>query len=266
MRQRLDAYDEHDEVMGPIGKERIDAGFRPHRRLPMAVVTILVMALFAGGLWFAYSRETQHSGSGGQGDSAPLIQADSRPTKVRPEQPGGMPAPDPNVSVYNERGGSPPVERLLPAAEQPLPRPMPPPQTPAATSSPPTAAAPAPEPPLAAAPPAPTRPAAQPARPASPAPATAPASPAPPATARSGPVRLQLAAVRSEVEARQEWAKLKREHSDLLGNLTAVAVRADLGDRGVFYRIQTQPFADVAAAERLCAELKRQKLGCTIAR
>ena len=81
----------------------------------------------------------------------------------------------------------------------------------------------------------------------------------------AGPVRIQLAALRSPEAAKEEWSRLKREHPELLGKLTAVAVRADLGDKGVWYRVQTQEFDNAAAAERLCADLKKQKIGCSLA-
>jgi hypothetical protein len=82
----------------------------------------------------------------------------------------------------------------------------------------------------------------------------------------AGGLRLQLGAVRSAGMARAEWDRLKRTNPDLLGHLTAVAVRADLGDRGVYYRIQTGPIADSAVAERLCGELRQRHLGCMIVR
>jgi hypothetical protein len=50
-----------------------------------------------------------------------------------------------------------------------------------------------------------------------------------------------------------------------LGKLTAVAVRVDLGDKGVWYRVETQVFDDPAAADRLCGDLKKQKIGCSLA-
>jgi len=91
-------------------------------------------------------------------------------------------------------------------------------------------------------------------------PAAAPAKSVP-----SGPVRIQLGSLRSPEAAKEEWARLKREHPDSLGKLTAVAVKADLGDKGVWYRVQTQVFDDAAAADRLCADLKKQKIGCSLA-
>ena len=50
----------------------------------------------------------------------------------------------------------------------------------------------------------------------------------------------------------------------MLGKLTAAWPRADLGERGVYYRIQTAPISDGAAAERLCGELKRRNVACIL--
>ena len=81
----------------------------------------------------------------------------------------------------------------------------------------------------------------------------------------AGPVRIQLASLRTPEAAKEEWSRLKREHPELLGKLTAVAVKADLGDKGVWYRVQTQSFDNTAAAERLGADLKKQNIGCSLA-
>jgi len=43
-----------------------------------------------------------------------------------------------------------------------------------------------------------------------------------------------------------------------------IPTRVDLGEKGVFYRVQAGPLADAAAAERLCAELKERKQGCIV--
>jgi hypothetical protein len=72
--------------------------------------------------------------------------------------------------------------------------------------------------------------------------------------------------VRSEDAAREEWERIKRKNTDLLGTLSATPIRADLGDKGIYYRIQTGPVADQAAAERICSELKQRSIGCIIAR
>jgi hypothetical protein len=267
MQQHLGEYEEEgNEPLGLVGDERLDEFVRPRRRLPAILLTIVVMAVFAGGLWFLYQQGGRRTAETGPGDAVPLIRADDKPTKIKPDQPGGMVIPDQNASIYNDKPGTPGVEKLLPPPEQPMARPVAP-KEPAATAGPiafPPAAAPA-QPPATT--PAPRQPAA-----ATPAP-KAPAKPevkatqanAPMKSLPAGPARIQLAALRSPEAAKDEWARLKREHPELLGKLTAVAVRADLGDKGVWYRVQTQEFSDGAAAERLCADLKKQKVGCSLA-
>jgi len=125
MRQTFSEYHDPDEHLGLVGEDRADEYARPDRRLPMMLLTVAAMALFAGGLWFAYVQGTRHPVMSVPGDAVPLIRADERPTKVKPDQPGGMAIPDQNVSLYNEKPGGAPVEKLLPAPEQPMPRPAP---------------------------------------------------------------------------------------------------------------------------------------------
>ena len=268
MQQHLGEYEEGGESLGLVGDERLDEFVRPRRRLPATLLTVVVMAVFAGGVWFVYQQVPRHMAGTGPGDAVPLIRADDKPTKIKPDQPGGMAIPDQNASIYNEKPGTPAVEKLLPPPEQPMPRPVTP-KEPAATAGPiafPPATATAPQP-APAATPAPQQQAAATSAPKAPAKPEVKATQAaaPVKSLPAGPARIQLAALRSPEAAKDEWARLKREHPELLGKLTAVAVRADLGDKGVWYRVQTQEFPDGAAAERLCADLKKQKVGCSLA-
>ena len=259
MQQHLGGYDERDDPVGLVGDDRLDEFARPRRHLPTALLTIAVMAVFAGGLWFFYHQGARQPAAPGAGDAVPLIRADDRPMKVKPDQPGGMAVPDQNVSVYDQKPASASVEKLLPPPEQPMPRPAP---KDMASPLPPAAAPAQPSP---AAKPAPQQQAAvtpAPKAPAKPAPKD---TAAPPKSVPAGPVRIQLASLRSPEAAKEEWARLKREHPDTLGKLTAVAIRTDLGDKGVWYRVETQVFDDAAAADRLCAGLKKQKVGCSLA-
>ena len=190
-----------------------------------------------------------------------MIHADERPTKVRPERPGGMEIRDRDKLIYNPT--RPLVEHLLPPPEKPLPRPASPPPAPPPSEHPSATAATAPAnpPPSASAPT--THPQQQAAAP--PAKASQPLSTQPKPTSASG-TRLQLGSVRSEDAARQEWERNKRKNTDLLGDLSATPIRADLGAKGIYYRIQTGPVSDPAAAERICNELKQRNIGCIIAR
>lgn len=146
----------------------------------------LVLMGLAGGalLYLALSLFT-----GGDGPaptdaaSVPLVRADAEPSKVPPDEPGGLEVPDQDKLIFNRIGegtGEPTLpEQLLPPPDEPMARPAPPPPPPppdiaAAIPSAPTEAAPAaPATPT----PAPTAPA-----PAAPAPvAQAPVTPAKPA-------------------------------------------------------------------------------------
>ena len=226
--------------------------------LVASLVALVAMGVFAGGLWFAYQQGLKHAGVTTGAADVPLIRADERPTKVKPEHPGGMEVPDRDKLIYTQKRAA--VEHLLPPPEKPLPRP-----------TAPSAAAPhdAPQPPLVPAGPGAGNPApqAQPQQPAGKPPAKAePAAAAaakPPTAQKTGGTRIQLASVRSEEAARQEWDRIRRANPDLLGSISATPVRADLGEKGVFYRLQTAPIAD---AERVCGELKRRNVGCIIAR
>src|SRR5579883_2795106 len=237
-----------DERAGGFGASP-GGGIRPVMRVLLSsALVLLVMAAFAGGVWFAHVSGGRRGGDG-SGD-IPLLRADPHPFKVKPAAPGGMVIPDQNMLVYGERHDT--VEHLLPPPEAPMPRPAPPPPP----------APPAPQAPAAA-------PAAVPATAPPPAPAAAmPAAAAKPAaaTAQGGGVRLQLGAVRSPQEARREWQRLKHDNADLLGDVAGFAVRADLGAKGIYYRIETAPFADPAAAARVCAALKRRGSECILER
>jgi hypothetical protein len=228
------------------------------RGIASSALVLLVMAAFAGGVWFAHFAGRRHGGAAG---NVPLIRADSRPMKVRPAAPGGMVIPDQHMLVYGERRHE--VEHLLPPPEAPLPRPVPPPPAPKPQAAPvpasPVPASAAPTPPAPALAKAPTAPPAPPAAPAKPAPA-----PLRPVIARTGGIRLQLGSVRTPDEARREWQHLKETNADLLGSIDGFAVRADLGAKGIYYRIETAPLADPAVAARICGELKRRGDGCLL--
>ncbi|HBN50091.1 MULTISPECIES: SPOR domain-containing protein [Thalassospira] len=93
---------------------------------------------------------------------------------------------------------------------------------------------------------------------------------APAATNASGvsekDFRIQLASVRDTSGAEAEWKRLSSKNKDLLGSLQMYLKRADLGEKGVFYRLQAGPLPDAAAAETLCGNLKQRNVGCLIVR
>lgn len=97
-------------------------------------------------------------------------------------------------------------------------------------------------------------------------PAPPPAAPEPKTASVSSGYSIQLAAVRESAAAEREWRRLRGKHPSLLGQLTLRIVKADLGSRGIFYRLRAGPIPAETAARKLCQDLKAQKVGCLVVR
>jgi len=98
-----------------------------------------------------------------------------------------------------------------------------------------------------------------------PEPATAAASQTiPPPSASGGTYQIQLASVLSEQAALAEWGRISGKHKEVLGAYTPSVTKADLGERGVFYRLRAGPLADKAAADALCSSLTSVNVGCIV--
>ena len=215
--------------------------------------------------------------------AVPVIEADGRPLRVKPENPGGMqvvgldeqmlnggpsrvaagPEAPSAIAMRAQQGGAAPTPPQLPTAEAPA-------QTVPAQSAP--AASPA----LA---PAPARPAAQAAAPAQaplPAPprapagqASAPQAPAVPSRA-AGPggagkrTLVQLAATDTESAASGEWKRLSRRMPDILGGHQPTYQKVERNGRTV-WRLRTGGFADAAEATAFCARVKSKGVDCAVA-
>jgi hypothetical protein len=93
-------------------------------------------------------------------------------------------------------------------------------------------------------------------------PGTAPAA-GPAQTA--GGVLVQVTAVRSEEEAVSAYRGLQQRYPSILGAFQPTIVRADLGERGIYYRVRVGPFSG-GDATRLCEDLKAAGADCMIAR
>lgn len=79
----------------------------------------------------------------------------------------------------------------------------------------------------------------------------------------AGLSRVQLAASTNQEAAEKKMMDMVGSHADLLRTTRLTTVRADLGSKGIYYRIQTQamPTAD---AVKLCANLKAVQQGCLL--
>ena len=85
----------------------------------------------------------------------------------------------------------------------------------------------------------------------------------PPATTFSG-YGVQLGATKSKFHAAREAGRLSRIHKAVLGNLKIAVGRADLGERGVYYRLRVGPLPDRSTAEALCRKLSAFQQGCIV--
>lgn len=95
--------------------------------------------------------------------------------------------------------------------------------------------------------------------------ATAPkASASAPAATKSGQFMAQLGAFSSEADAEAAWTKVKAAHGSMFPTKTHAIQRADLGNKGVFHRLQMGPFESEDAARKVCAYLQENKQGCFI--
>ena len=80
----------------------------------------------------------------------------------------------------------------------------------------------------------------------------------------NGPWRVQVGAGRTEEEARFRWSRLMGTHADLLDAAELFIFKADLGDKGVFYRVQIGGFDARPAAVNFCEKLKARKVECFV--
>jgi hypothetical protein len=193
-----------------------------------------------------------------------------------PEEPVAPPQPEPAVTAAAEPTPLPSSAEETDAAladaastAPAAPEPVQPQAAASGASAPaaPAAAAPAAAAPATGAEAAAPAPAAEPAAPAATQQAAAPAAAAPaePVQPAAGAGwKIQLAAVKSEQAARQEWGRMQKAHPDMLGDMRLTVQRADLGDKGVFFRIQAGPLPDRTTAEDVCAELKASKQPCLV--
>jgi hypothetical protein len=103
-------------------------------------------------------------------------------------------------------------------------------------------------------------------------PATASAAPAPPTTivtpgsaprfAANGPYVAQLAALQSEAAVQPAWARLSSRAPNLFSQARLDVQRADLGARGIYFRVRAGFFADRANASLFCERIRQMGQDC----
>ena len=77
---------------------------------------------------------------------------------------------------------------------------------------------------------------------------------------------IQLGALRSQSAAERAWRVAQQKNRSLLGGRVVDVQRAKVPNKGVYYRVQSGPFASSGDAKNLCDALKRRKQGCFVVR
>lgn len=238
------------------------------RKLGLIALGVSLVVAAGIGLW---------SVAGPRNAVVPVIEADSRPIRVKPENPGGLQVSGTNDEIMSGDAG-PTGSRLAPPPETPEPK-----MLRARQQDPPTAqmasvanvavaippagiplvgiplagAAPATEAPSAIAGSAEKRTAAK--------PVSTPSSQPP--ISQSGATNgtlVQFAALATEEAARAEWAQLNQRIPDLLGGHQPSFSRTER-DGKVYWRVRTGGFADMAQATSFCQRARAKGAACAIA-
>ncbi|PKP76574.1 MAG: hypothetical protein CVT81_13995 [Alphaproteobacteria bacterium HGW-Alphaproteobacteria-3] len=93
--------------------------------------------------------------------------------------------------------------------------------------------------------------------------AAEPAAPAP-AVASGGAYVVQIMALREEGAAKSAWAALQKKHPAILGGHALDIEKADLGDKGTYYRVRAAGFETKADAQSACSSLKSAGQDCLV--
>ena len=187
-----------------------------------------------------------YSVAGHRSTVVPVIQADSRPIRMKPENRGGMQVSGADEEVMGgDADGR--ASKLAPAFEAPAPKMLRAQQD---------------------APPAPVA-AVAPAREAmiSPAAVAAPSAldkPHPATSLPAGKTLVQIGALSTEQAAHAEWKHLAATMPDLFASRQPAVSRIEHGGH-VLWRLRTGGFVDVAQATAFCERVRAKRAGCSIA-
>jgi hypothetical protein len=286
-------YEPSDEVRvfdGSEDEEDIEGS-----RLPLLIVlALLVLAMFGGVVWLAYTQGVAR----GRGET-PVLAAASGPERIAPPQGADgngvpyqgfkiyeQPAPPDDTADSTPPAGAPAAAPAPAQAMTAAPRPNPAPaaQAPKAQPAAPKLATAAPATPPKSVAALIQQANSAPAAKQAPAPAGGPATagprqlglatgtPAPvkaaavaPAAAKSaaaGGYVLQIGAYKSQADAEAAWKVYKGKHTALLSAYSGEVQQADLGERGTWYRLRISGFADKDMASSLCDRLKADGGAC----
>ncbi|MEM6851019.1 MAG: SPOR domain-containing protein [Pseudomonadota bacterium] len=253
----FDTFDATDEEGGLPG-------------LVVLVMAVLVLVAFGAVVWIAYQQGLKEGGS----SAPPLVVADPGPSKIERSGASGSGLDD-DREVFDRITDDPPNrEEALTGGEEepdryaflideteeaveapsttPSAQPIPPARRPerlaplsapsgSVASNAGAATTPAPEPVVVAPEPEPK-----------------------PASVLPGDYVVQIASLKSESEAELSWTKLKARFPSMMTSVGPNIQQADLGARGVYYRLRVGPFAEKSEADEFCRVLKARGQDCIV--
>lgn len=192
----------------------------------------------------------------GRPGSVPLIEADRRPIRVRPADPGGLRVENQDALIFDRDPRPQHAARLSPEPEEPrldlLRRRVGQPSE--ASSAPASTAAAA---------------AAGPGEEDAPGLAARSAATAPEASADAlgtQGVQVQIGALPSEAAAEKEWTRLSRRAPALFGGLKPSVSRFERDGQTTLFRLRTGPLRDAETAQAFCDRLRATGGNCFVVR
>jgi hypothetical protein len=254
--------------------------------LPSLRAVLVLLIMLGGAVGGTYFYAYQQGLEEGQRSLPPVVLAEKTPIKVAPEAvPGGVPSKPEDLNIYGVmRGAAEPetpravpsaesraepnspadnatgsIESLIARTEDPFEQALSVPKSVAEDDSLPAGNSIKvlqDDPGVVVSPPRPDLNRA-------PRAAAAPA----PVVSRSGKrddFMVQLAASRSRALARGVYSELQGNYNDLLGQRNPLILRVDLGDKGIFYRVNVPGFENRSAASAFCANLKSRGQDCLV--
>lgn len=228
-------------------------GYGEDDPLPVARIFIgvlLILAILAGIIYLAYARGVQD----GQKNLPPVVLADKKPIKVPPQSAGKTDKFDRGeLNIYDKiqtkpakrvdkKSGNGQVESLYGTDAPPESKIKDAPDipTPKATEKPVKAK------------PKPVAP--KPAKPVKSLPSAVP----------TGEFIVQVSSTRDAAQAKAQYAALAKRFPDLFAGHEPMVQRADLGARGIFFRLGVAGFATRKAAQDFCTTLKSRGQDCLV--
>lgn len=220
----------------PLPEEYITEGEVTGRRMLVAALTVIILAIFGGLIWYSYLDGTENG-------PVPVVRADNSVVKEKPDTPGGLQVPDQDKRVFVRVASdvADESEKLAPSTELPIERPV---KIVVAETETETEEIPA-EQPAQIKTPAQTKNIA-------------------PVEEKTGTLFIQLGAFGKKDTAEKLWDSLQTDNPSLLKGLTLDIMMIDLGKKGVLYRLRGGMIADRSSADKICDGLRAKKQACIV--